>query len=191
MEGSNFNSREIESCVHFPPSSTNSISCGGKRWCAKCALREESPDQGVPPHRLSVRSGSLLPWGNTARVRCRKNVKTWWKLYIVIYNQTFFLIRNPNDEKYRSIRIGNTTFSTRLLPVRGAVECLFEMGFEEVSVFVAFSAVYVQSVHCNVDQWFLNKIIFFNWFVRESYGTSYFFTYWTLKNHSKYTLKSQ
>ena len=64
----------------------------------------------------------------------------------------FFSIRNPNDEKYRSIRIGNTTFSTRLLPVRGAVECLFEMGFEEVSVFMAFSAVYVQSIHCSVDQ---------------------------------------
>ncbi|KAL0593296.1 Peptide-N-asparagine amidase [Plecturocebus cupreus] len=42
------------------------------------------------------------------------------------------LPKNPDDEKYRSIRIGNTTFSTRLLPVRGAVECLFEMGFEEV-----------------------------------------------------------
>lgn len=57
-------------------------------------------------------------------------------LYII---RLFFLIRNPNDEKYRSIRIGNTTFSTRLLPVRGAVECLFEMGFEEVSMFTVSS----------------------------------------------------
>lgn len=40
--------------------------------------------------------------------------------------------RNPNEEKYRSIRIGNPTFSTKLLPIKGAVECLFEMGFEEV-----------------------------------------------------------
>ncbi|XP_024593946.1 peptide-N(4)-(N-acetyl-beta-glucosaminyl)asparagine amidase isoform X2 [Neophocaena asiaeorientalis asiaeorientalis] len=45
---------------------------------------------------------------------------------------------NPNDEKYRSIRIGNTTFSTRLLPVRGAVECLFEMGFEEGETHLIF-----------------------------------------------------
>lgn len=42
------------------------------------------------------------------------------------------LNRNPNEEKYRSIRIGNPTFSTKLLPIKGAVECLFEMGFEEV-----------------------------------------------------------
>ncbi|XP_076986084.1 peptide-N(4)-(N-acetyl-beta-glucosaminyl)asparagine amidase isoform X2 [Tamandua tetradactyla] len=47
-------------------------------------------------------------------------------------------IRNPNDEKYRSIRIGNTAFSTRLLPVRGAVECLFEMGFEEGETHLIF-----------------------------------------------------
>lgn len=40
--------------------------------------------------------------------------------------------RYPNEEKYRSIRIGNPTFSTKLLPIKGAVECLFEMGFEEV-----------------------------------------------------------
>lgn len=40
--------------------------------------------------------------------------------------------RFPNEEKYRSIRIGNPTFSTKLLPIKGAVECLFEMGFEEV-----------------------------------------------------------
>ncbi|XP_012865966.1 PREDICTED: peptide-N(4)-(N-acetyl-beta-glucosaminyl)asparagine amidase isoform X1 [Dipodomys ordii] len=46
--------------------------------------------------------------------------------------------QNPNDEKYRSIRIGNTAFSTRLLPVRGAVECLFEMGFEEGETHLIF-----------------------------------------------------
>lgn len=41
--------------------------------------------------------------------------------------------RYPNEEKYRSIRIGNPTFSTKLLPTKGAVECLFEMGFKEVN----------------------------------------------------------
>ncbi|XP_036617104.1 peptide-N(4)-(N-acetyl-beta-glucosaminyl)asparagine amidase [Trichosurus vulpecula] len=48
------------------------------------------------------------------------------------------ILRNPNDEKYRSIRIGNAAFSTRLLPVRGAVECLFEMGFEEGETHLVF-----------------------------------------------------
>ncbi|XP_051526404.1 peptide-N(4)-(N-acetyl-beta-glucosaminyl)asparagine amidase-like isoform X1 [Myxocyprinus asiaticus] len=48
------------------------------------------------------------------------------------------ILRNPNEEKYRSIRIGNTTFSTKLLPVKGAVECLFDMGFEEAETHLVF-----------------------------------------------------
>ncbi|KAM8967690.1 peptide-N(4)-(N-acetyl-beta-glucosaminyl)asparagine amidase [Pelodytes ibericus] len=48
------------------------------------------------------------------------------------------ILRSPNEEKYKSIRIGNTAFSTRLLPVRGAVECLFEMGFEEGETHLVF-----------------------------------------------------
>ncbi|KAM4689270.1 peptide-N(4)-(N-acetyl-beta-glucosaminyl)asparagine amidase isoform 2-T2 [Discoglossus pictus] len=48
------------------------------------------------------------------------------------------ILRSPNEEKYRSIRIGNTAFSSRLLPVRGAVECLFEMGFEEGETHLVF-----------------------------------------------------
>lgn len=48
------------------------------------------------------------------------------------------IIRSPNEEKYRSIRIGNPTFSTKLLPVKGAVECLFEMGFEEAETHLVF-----------------------------------------------------
>ncbi|KAG8439617.1 hypothetical protein GDO86_005701, partial [Hymenochirus boettgeri] len=48
------------------------------------------------------------------------------------------ILRNPNEEKYRSIRIGNPTFSTKLLPVRGAIECLFEMGFEEAETHLVF-----------------------------------------------------
>ncbi|XP_041823223.1 peptide-N(4)-(N-acetyl-beta-glucosaminyl)asparagine amidase isoform X2 [Melanotaenia boesemani] len=46
--------------------------------------------------------------------------------------------RYPNEEKYRSIRIGNPTFSTKLLPIKGAVECLFEMGFEEAETHLVF-----------------------------------------------------
>ncbi|XP_062845921.1 peptide-N(4)-(N-acetyl-beta-glucosaminyl)asparagine amidase [Trichomycterus rosablanca] len=48
------------------------------------------------------------------------------------------IIRNPNEEKYRSIRIGNPTFVTKLLPIKGAVECLFEMGFEEAETHLFF-----------------------------------------------------
>lgn len=48
------------------------------------------------------------------------------------------ILRNPREEKYRSIRIGNPTFSTKLLPIKGAVECLFEMGFEEAETHLVF-----------------------------------------------------
>lgn len=54
------------------------------------------------------------------------------KFATIIKTSNFF--RNPYEEKYRLIRIGNPAFSTRLVPVRGAVECLFEMGFQEVSI---------------------------------------------------------
>ncbi|KAG2464812.1 NGLY1 amidase, partial [Polypterus senegalus] len=48
------------------------------------------------------------------------------------------ILRNPEEEKFRSIRIGNPTFSTRLLPIRGAVRCLFDMGFEEGETHLVF-----------------------------------------------------
>ena len=42
------------------------------------------------------------------------------------------ILKNPNDPKYRKIRVGNPVVQTKLLPVTGALECLFEMGFLEV-----------------------------------------------------------
>ncbi|XP_028316958.1 peptide-N(4)-(N-acetyl-beta-glucosaminyl)asparagine amidase isoform X2 [Gouania willdenowi] len=48
------------------------------------------------------------------------------------------ILRYPNEDKYKSIRIGNPTFSTKLLPIKGAVECLFEMGFEEAETHLVF-----------------------------------------------------
>ena len=44
------------------------------------------------------------------------------------------VINNPNDPKYRKIRLGNPMVENKLLPVSGALECLFEMGFIEVSI---------------------------------------------------------
>lgn len=41
------------------------------------------------------------------------------------------IINNPDNPKYRSIRVGNKIFQSRLLPVNGAVECLFAIGFQE------------------------------------------------------------
>ncbi|XP_048580324.1 peptide-N(4)-(N-acetyl-beta-glucosaminyl)asparagine amidase isoform X2 [Nematostella vectensis] len=41
------------------------------------------------------------------------------------------IMGEPENPKYRSIRLGNKIFQNKLLPVEGAVECLFAMGFEE------------------------------------------------------------
>ncbi|XP_067365174.1 peptide-N(4)-(N-acetyl-beta-glucosaminyl)asparagine amidase isoform X2 [Channa argus] len=48
------------------------------------------------------------------------------------------ILRYPNEDKYRSIRIGNPTFFNKLLPIKGAVDCLFEMGFEEAETHLVF-----------------------------------------------------
>lgn len=41
------------------------------------------------------------------------------------------VINNPNEPKYRRIRIGNPAVQSKLLNCVGAMECLFIMGFEE------------------------------------------------------------
>lgn len=41
------------------------------------------------------------------------------------------IINSPDNPKFRTIRVGNKIFQSRLLPVNGAVECLFTMGFRE------------------------------------------------------------
>ena len=42
------------------------------------------------------------------------------------------VIKDPSNPKYRSLRLGNPTVANKLLPAVGAMECLFEMGFQEV-----------------------------------------------------------
>nr|XP_023410668.1 peptide-N(4)-(N-acetyl-beta-glucosaminyl)asparagine amidase isoform X2 [Loxodonta africana] len=69
---------------------------------------------------------------------CQNSPETFLEASKLLLTYADNILRNPNDEKYRSIRIGNTAFSTRLLPVRGAVECLFEMGFEEGETHLIF-----------------------------------------------------
>ena len=44
------------------------------------------------------------------------------------------ILKSPNEPKYRRIRLGNPTVEGKLVPVSGALECLFEMGFEEVMI---------------------------------------------------------
>lgn len=41
------------------------------------------------------------------------------------------IIKEPNKPKYRTLKLSTNTFQAKLLPVKGAVECLFAMGFED------------------------------------------------------------
>ncbi|XP_015116547.1 peptide-N(4)-(N-acetyl-beta-glucosaminyl)asparagine amidase [Diachasma alloeum] len=41
------------------------------------------------------------------------------------------IIKHPQDPKYRRIRVANPVIAEKLLPASGAVECLFEIGFQE------------------------------------------------------------
>ncbi|XP_011310737.1 peptide-N(4)-(N-acetyl-beta-glucosaminyl)asparagine amidase [Fopius arisanus] len=41
------------------------------------------------------------------------------------------IIKNPQEPRYRRIRVANPVIAEKLLPANGAVECLFEIGFQE------------------------------------------------------------
>lgn len=42
------------------------------------------------------------------------------------------ILKAPGNVRYRSIKLSNELFMTKLLPVNGAVDCLFTMGFKEM-----------------------------------------------------------
>lgn len=69
---------------------------------------------------------------------CENPVEVFLDVSKLLITYADNILRNPNEDKYRSIRIGNPTFSTKLLPVKGAVECLCEMGFEEAETHLVF-----------------------------------------------------
>lgn len=41
------------------------------------------------------------------------------------------IVKEPQNPKYRILKLSTDTFQAKLLPVKGAVECLFAMGFED------------------------------------------------------------
>lgn len=43
------------------------------------------------------------------------------------------ILKDPNNPKFRSLSLGSNVVTTKLLPASGAIECLFEMGFQEVT----------------------------------------------------------
>jgi hypothetical protein len=73
------------------------------------------------------------------------------------------ILNNPNDIKFRRLKLANKNVSEKLLPAIGAIECLFEMGFDEVFIFYhcqvlknekysiiyCFISTYIKSDHKN------------------------------------------
>uniref|UniRef100_A0ACB8FUR9 Peptide-N(4)-(N-acetyl-beta-glucosaminyl)asparagine amidase n=3 Tax=Sphaerodactylus townsendi TaxID=933632 RepID=A0ACB8FUR9_9SAUR len=81
---------------------------------------------------------SSLVRSRAVRELCQNSGETFLEASRLLLTYADNILRHPEEEKYRSIRIGNQAFSTKLLPVRGAVECLFEMGFEEGETHLVF-----------------------------------------------------
>ena len=61
------------------------------------------------------------------------------------------VLKDVNNMKYRSIRLKNKIFQERILPFNGAVQCLFEMGFQEVlaASLILHPHVYLSLFHFN------------------------------------------
>ncbi|KAI7798934.1 peptide-N(4)-(N-acetyl-beta-glucosaminyl)asparagine amidase-like [Triplophysa rosa] len=79
-----------------------------------------------------------MPGSQGVAALCENPIEVFLDVSKLLITYADNILRNPNEDKYRSIRIGNPTFSTKLLPVKGAVECLFEMGFEEAETHLVF-----------------------------------------------------
>ncbi|XP_061616845.1 peptide-N(4)-(N-acetyl-beta-glucosaminyl)asparagine amidase [Phyllopteryx taeniolatus] len=71
-------------------------------------------------------------------VLCENSNEVFFDVCKLLLSYADNILRDPNVGKYRSIRVGNPTFSSKLLPINGAVECLFEMGFEEADTHLVF-----------------------------------------------------
>ena len=57
------------------------------------------------------------------------------EICILLLRITGNIIQHPKESKYRQLRILNKMVMEKLLPASGAMQCLFEMGFAEVSIF--------------------------------------------------------
>lgn len=64
------------------------------------------------------------------------------------------VLRDPQNLKYRQIKLTNEIFMNKILPVLGAIDCLFTMGFEEVTAlyYLKIENISMLSIQDNVIQ---------------------------------------
>ncbi|XP_077446972.1 peptide-N(4)-(N-acetyl-beta-glucosaminyl)asparagine amidase isoform X1 [Stigmatopora argus] len=72
------------------------------------------------------------------RMLCENSNELFFDVCKLLLSYADNILRYPNVEEFRSINIGNPTFSGKLLHITGAVECLFEMGFVETETHLVF-----------------------------------------------------
>ena len=73
------------------------------------------------------------------KLLAENDVKTFLDACDVLIKICTNILSDPENDKFRRMRIANKTLSNKLLPVDGGFQCLFEMGFQEVSKFLALS----------------------------------------------------
>ncbi|XP_039276508.1 peptide-N(4)-(N-acetyl-beta-glucosaminyl)asparagine amidase isoform X2 [Nilaparvata lugens] len=61
--------------------------------------------------------------------------ESFLKVSFIILKLIHNVLLFPGDQKFRKIRLENPTIKKYVLPAIGAMECLFEMGFQECQVF--------------------------------------------------------
>ncbi|MEE6509773.1 hypothetical protein FKM82_027779, partial [Ascaphus truei] len=130
---------EVLLFVHIRPCAVHLE--GGAAHCApSCVGRHICVSYGIFPAGCRLRSRRAMAASDASAVAelCQNEQQVFMDASQLLTIYADNILRSPNEEKYRSIRIGNSAFSSRLLPVRGAVECLFEMGFEEGETHIVF-----------------------------------------------------
>ncbi|XP_050400268.1 peptide-N(4)-(N-acetyl-beta-glucosaminyl)asparagine amidase [Patella vulgata] len=77
-----------------------------------------------------------MTWDSVLQLATENESKTAFEAIDILLKFCKNIIKNPSEEKYRRIRLKNPIIESKLLPVSGAMECLFDMGFLEDGEFL-------------------------------------------------------
>ncbi|KAK6189023.1 hypothetical protein SNE40_005076 [Patella caerulea] len=77
-----------------------------------------------------------MTWDSVLQLATENESKSAFEAIDILLKFCNNIIKNPSEEKYRRIRLKNPIIESKLLPVVGAMECLFDMGFLEDGEFL-------------------------------------------------------